>query len=186
LFAANFYDFWRQMLNVKDAEFNLFADDIYLEHIETNWAELLNEMESHAQERSKQRAQDFERIQSLLLEKFNLKAIENPTQYKENILQEREKKITIPTNDKVGIIYEEANLEVEAFDYTHVDESQVKAFLKKVNRPSRMRFYRDVVDDFSLNERAMDIVIRFLEADQFLREAGVLKLMKKYGYQQGF
>ena len=137
-------------------------------------------------EQMKQRNAEIQegRIQlaKILKDQFQINPMQNVSQYIKDLRASRQQEITIVTSDDIGIKYQTVKFNIDGFDYSNKDNSQVKDYLNKASEPERLKFYRDATYHYILSkEYDTDIkktIMESLTKDGYKREAQILE--KKY------
>ena len=132
---------------------------------------------------------EIQNVVKLIRNKFNLTEILNLNAYYTQWYSQREATTCIKTLDGLNINFNPIEEKPDKIFHTLLNKEQLIEYLSTVNILSRLKFYRDygqVYRDLDKEEffYVLEIIIKFLKDDNFLREAHVLEfdLKKKRAY----
>lgn len=179
--AKNFSDFLSINMTDQALFYNEFdSEEDYLSTLE-RWN---SENDEDYYGLSEQEKEVQEKIKNFLKENFEIPAIDHPYQYMKNLERERERSVTIQTQDKLGVTFPlrdgEKHISFPISNDTDPDLKLLKEYLYSAPIASRLAVIRDIQLNCILpyNEKINQLVINALKDMGFTDEAKRLASME--------
>jgi|GEM_PF-907303 len=159
IIANNLREFLRINMTDQELFYNYFADEQDYLAQKQKW-----ESEYHP---SPEELIKEQTVEKLLMEKVSLPAVEAPFQYVQNVRTDREKKIVVNTQDKLGVVnsYPHDQGKTHAVFPVHkdkeIDLEQLKLYFQTATYASKLALFRDVQMNFILEdeEELRDLIV---------------------------